>query len=155
VKSYICNLIHHIEIFTRSIAVVLILTWIPGDSNLLAQDQHFHDAPASSGELKNPYAGQASAVAAGAKLYAANCGSCHGIGGRGTGNIPALNSGATQSAPDGEVFWFITIGSVNNGMPSWNSLPERKRWHLVTYLKSLKNVAPSPQNQAANVGGRS
>ena len=94
-------------------------------SKLAAQDAHFHNAPASSLQLKNPYSGQAAAVEAGAKLYAMNCGSCHGINGRGTGNIPALSRGATQSAPDGEVFWFITSGSVNNGMPSWQVCP---RW---------------------------
>jgi glucose/arabinose dehydrogenase len=80
-----------------------------------------------------------------------NCGSCHGIGGRGTGNIPALSQGATQSAPDGEVFWFITTGSVNNGMPAWGGLPEQKRWQIVTYLKSLKNSSSVKANVAAPV----
>ncbi|MFY9910596.1 MAG: c-type cytochrome [Candidatus Sulfotelmatobacter sp.] len=151
-KSRISHLVHSIQIFLGSIAALMIL-WIPAAQSLLAQDQHFHDAPTSSSEVKNPYADQASAVAAGAKLYAANCGSCHGIAGRGTGNIPALNSGATQSAPDGEVFWFITTGSTKNGMPSWNGLAERKRWQLVTYLKSLTKSARARPNQAANVRG--
>ena len=99
-------------------------------SPLTAQDAHFHNAPTSSTALKEPVCGEAAAVAAGAKLYATNCGSCHGINGRGTGNIPALSRGATESAPDGEVFWFITTGSVNNGMPSWASLPERNDGRL-------------------------
>src|SRR5271157_574860 len=86
-------------------------------SSLSAQDTHFHNAPVSSFQLKNPYAGQKAADADGSRLYATNCGSCHGIAGRGTGNIPALFQGPTQSALDGEVFWFITTGSVNNGMP--------------------------------------
>jgi mono/diheme cytochrome c family protein len=110
-------------------------------SIVIAQDAHFHNAPASSNQLKNPYAGQATAAAAGSRLYAANCGSCHGIKGRGTGNIPPLSEGPTQSASDGEVFWFITTGAVDNGMPSWASLPERQRWQIVTYLKSLKGPA--------------
>jgi glucose/arabinose dehydrogenase len=114
---------------------------------LAAQDAHFHNAPASSVQLKNPYAGQQTAVAAGLRLYETNCGSCHGIGARGTGNIPALSQGPSQSAADGEVFWFITTGSVNNGMPSWASLPEQKRWQIVTYLKSLQN---SPSAQKTN-----
>jgi len=60
--------------------------------------------------------------------------------------------------PDGEVFWFITTGSVNNGMPSWASLPEQKRWQIITYLKSLKNsrsakktASASPEAMPANV----
>ncbi len=105
-------------------ATVCTTLWIFSASGLAAQDAHFHNAPTSSSQQKNPYAGQTAAVAAGAKFYATNCGSCHGINGRGTGNIPALARGATQGAPDGEVFWFITTGSVNNGMPSWATLPE-------------------------------
>jgi len=119
-------------------------------SMLLAQDAHFHNAPASSKQLKNPYAGQQAAVTAGSKLYAANCGSCHGIKGRGTGNIPPLAHGPTQSAPDGEVFWFITTGSVDNGMPAWASLPEQKRWQIITYLKSLKTATSAPANDSAS-----
>src|SRR5258708_6528848 len=133
-------------------------TWIFPSARLAAQDAHFHTAPTSSVQLKNPYAGQPAAVAAGSKLYTMNCGSCHGIKGRGTGNIPALSKGPTQSVPDGEVFWFITTGSVNNGMPAWASLPEQKRWQIVTYLKSLKNspntqktASASPEEKPANV----
>jgi len=110
-------------------------------SIVIAQDAHFHNAPASSNRLKNPYAGQPAAAAAGSRVYATNCGSCHGIKGRGTGSIPPLSEGPTQSASDGEVFWFITTGAVDNGMPSWASLPARQRWQIVTYLKSLKGPA--------------
>ena len=106
-----------------------------------AQDAHFHNAPTSTARQPNPLAGQPAAVSAGAKLYTANCAGCHGASGQGTGNIPALSQGPTQSAPDGEVLWFITTGSVANGMPAWGSLPEEQRWQIVSYLKSLKNSA--------------
>ena len=129
---------------TAAMASILLIWPV---SRLVAQDTHFHNAPVSSSQLKNPYAGEKAAATAGSRLYAMNCGSCHGIGGRGTGNIPALSQGPTQTAPNGEVFWFITTGSVNNGMPAWGSLSEQKRWQIVTYLKSLKN-SPS-----ANIKG--
>ncbi len=58
--------------------------------------------------------------------------------------MPALSQGPTQSASDGEIFWFITTGAVDKGMPSWSTLSERQRWQLVSYLKSLKN-SPSAQ----------
>jgi glucose/arabinose dehydrogenase len=116
-------------------------------SPISAQDAHFHNAPSSSSQLKNPDAGQSAAVGAGSKLYATHCASCHGAAGRGTGNIPVLYRGATQTAPDGEVFWFITTGSVDNGMPSWQQLPEKQRWQLVAYLKSLKNSSVARQVQ--------
>jgi len=121
-------------------AISAILLNLPA-SMLIAQDARFHNAPASSNQLKNPYAGQPTGAAVGSRLYATNCGSCHGIKGRGTGNIPPLSEGPTQSASDGEIFWFITTGSVNNGMPAWASLSERQRWQIVTYLKSIKGPA--------------
>src|SRR3981189_1928640 len=127
-------------------AAVCAITWIFPSARLAAQDAHFHNAPTSSVQLKNPYAGQPAALAAGSKLYTMNSGSCHGIRGRGTGNIPALSEGPTQSVPDGEVFWFITTGSVNNGMLSCASLPEQKRWQIITYLKSLKNSKNTPKS---------
>lgn len=123
------------------IAVISAIAFRFPASMLMAQDAHFHDAPASSNELKNPYAGQPTAAATGSRAYATNCGSCHGIKGRGTGSIPPLSEGPTQSASDGEVFWFITTGAVDKGMPSWASLPARQRWQIVTYLKSLKGPA--------------
>jgi len=132
------------------IAAVCALPLIFPASRLAAQDAHFHNAPPSSYQTKNPYAGQQAAVVAGSRLYAMNCGTCHGIKGRGTGNIPALSHGPAQSASDGEVFWFITTGSVNNGMPSWASLPQQERWQLVTYLKSLKNSPSAEKADAAS-----
>jgi mono/diheme cytochrome c family protein len=120
------------------IAAISAIAFCFSASMPLAQDAHFHNAPASSNQLKNPGASQPTAAAAGARLYATNCGACHGIKGRGTGNIPPLSEGPTQSASDGEVFWFITTGAADKGMPAWGTLPERQRWQIVTYLKSLK-----------------
>ena len=62
--------------------------------------------------------------------------------------MPSLSRAAVQSAPDGEVFWFITKGSVDNGMPSWASLSEQKRWQIVSYIKSLKNAKPAKTDAA-------
>jgi glucose/arabinose dehydrogenase len=117
----------------------------------LAQTASFHNAPGSAAQTKNPVAGQAAAIDAGKKLYSQNCASCHGAGGEGTGNIPALKSGPTQSAKDGEVFWFITKGSVDNGMPAWAGLAETKRWQIVSYLKAMKTAGAATPAAAAAV----
>jgi glucose/arabinose dehydrogenase len=101
-----------------------------------AQTTRFHDAPQSASEMKNPDAGKKDAADAGAKLYAANCAACHGPSGRGSGNLPALATGPVQSANDGEIFWFITNGKQDSGMPAWGQLPEQQRWQIVTFLKS-------------------
>jgi glucose/arabinose dehydrogenase/cytochrome c5 len=131
------------------IAIVCAIPLIFAASCLIAQDAHFHNAPAASAQLKNPYAGQDAAVAVGAKLYATNCASCHGASGQGTGNVPPLTEGAIRTAPDGEVFWFITTGSIKNGMPPWNALPEEQRWQIVSYLKTLKNTPGGGRAPAA------
>ena len=123
-----------------SIAIVAFAFFL-STSRLAAQDAHFHNAPVSSAGKKNPFAGQPDAVAAGSKLYPIYCAACHGPNGQGTGNIPPVSQGPSQTAPDGEVFWFITTGSVSNGMPAWGSLSEQQRWQIISFLKSLKNSA--------------
>src|SRR5271156_6403788 len=101
-------------------------------------DTKFHNAPASAQATKNPYEGQDAAVLAGKQLYARNCLSCHGKLGKGTGNVPSLVDGKLNSVAPGEVFWFITRGDKDNGMPSWASLPVRQRWQVVSYVKSME-----------------
>lgn len=125
-------------------------------SSIGAQNGSFHDAPASVGQMTNPLAGQAAAVQAGQKLYAGSCANCHGAGGAGNGNVPALTDDPTQSASDGEIFWYITKGDLNNGMPSWASLPEQQRWQVITFVRTLRTgamaPAPSSASAAASVG---
>ncbi len=123
--------------------------------SLKAQNARFHDAPASAADSKNPYAGQKPAAEAGAKLYAANCAACHGQKGQGTGNIPALAGGPAESANDGELFWFITNGDLNNGMPSWKQLPEQARWQLVTFIKSNSWSSVPSAASTPGAGGES
>ncbi|WP_229679089.1 PQQ-dependent sugar dehydrogenase [Dyella caseinilytica] len=99
----------------------------------------------------NPYQGQPAAISAGGQLYAAHCASCHGGSGQGSGNIPGLAHGATQQATDGALFWFITRGAVNNGMPSWAALPAQQRWQIVAYLKTLPTAKAVPVQQTAAI----
>ena len=54
--------------------------------------------------------------------------------GKGTGNVPSLVDAKLDSVKPGEVFWFITRGDKDNGMPSWAALPVRQRWQIVTYV---------------------
>src|SRR6202166_2690188 len=107
----------------------------------------FHNAPASVKTAKNPYDGEESRLA-GQKLYARNCLSCHGKQGKGTGNVPSLVDGKLDSATPGEVFWFITKGSKDNGMPSWSFLQVKQRWQLVTFVKSMKASDNSTETSA-------
>jgi glucose/arabinose dehydrogenase len=111
-------------------------------------DTKFHNAPASAQATKNPYEGDATAIQAGRRLYARNCLSCHGKLGKGTGNVPSLVGGKLDSVTPGEVFWFITRGDKDNGMPSWAQLPVKQRWQIVTYVKSMAASQPAQQASA-------
>ena len=104
------------------------------------QHAPFHGAPASAEAMRNPYAGQQ--IESAGTAYEARCAKCHGVNGDGTGNIPSLANGAAQSASDGEVFWYITKGDVDNGMPSWQSLPEKERWQIVSFIRVLGGAKP-------------
>ena len=106
----------------------------------LPQTTNFHHAPASAAAMKNPFGGRVPANAK--QLYKASCSQCHGQDANGTGNVPSLAHGPSQSASDGELFWFITKGDVNNGMPAWDALPKKERWAIVSYVKSL-GTAPA------------
>lgn len=95
-------------------------------------------APAEAKALKNPEKGTAQ------KSAEINCASCHGKSGKGNGPAAAaLNpkpadwtSARVQSQTDGEIFWKITNG--RGAMPPWKHLPEKERWELVNYIRTLK-----------------
>ena len=110
--------------------------------SLRAQNKDFHDAPASSKRLKDPYAPSQNVLATGHELFHHYCARCHGESAQGSGNIPSLVDGGMETVTPGEVFWFITKGSPQNGMPSWAKLPKKVRWEIVTYVKSLGGSAP-------------
>jgi glucose/arabinose dehydrogenase len=99
-------------------------------------DTKFHNAPASTQATKNPYEGQAAAAQAGQRLYGLYCLSCHGKLGKGSGNVPSLVDGKLDGVKTGEIFWFITRGDKDNGMPSWATLPAKQRWQVITYVTS-------------------
>jgi len=104
---------------------------------LEAADNPFHGAPASAKTTKNPLAGQQAAIDAGKTVYARNCLSCHGKTMKGTGNVPSLIDGKLKGVTEGEIFWFVTKGDKDNGMPSWAFMPEEKRWQVVSYLEAV------------------
>ena len=105
-----------------------------------AQNPSFHNAPASARAMTNPYAGQPADSAKSA--YHVRCANCHGENGEGMGNVPALASGGTQSASDGELFWYITKGDAGNGMPSWETLSPQERWQIVSFIRVLGGSKP-------------
>ena len=105
-------------------------------TTLTAQSTMFHNAPASASTVKNPFSGDVQAAAGGKKLYAQNCAQCHGNNLQGMGPAPTLLSPSVKNAKAGELFWFVTTGDLNKGMPSWSQLPKQQRWQIVEFLES-------------------
>jgi glucose/arabinose dehydrogenase/cytochrome c5 len=124
----------------------LVVLWLLFPVAVMQAQNPFKDVPASAKATKNPLAGQQSAIEAGKTLYARNCLSCHGKALQGTGNVPSLVDGKLKGVTAGEIFWFITKGSPDNGMPPWGFLPEEKRWQIVSYVEAMasgKATAPA------------
>src|ERR1035437_9661035 len=104
-------------------------------------------APASADTIKNPLKDNIKAADEGKKLYAQNCGVCHGDKGRGDGIAAAgLNpkpadhtSEKVQKQSDGAIFWKMTAGRPP--MASYaTTLSVVQRWQLVNYIRTLKKA---------------
>ena len=91
----------------------------------------------------------ATAIVHGARLFAANCVSCHGQEGHGDG--PAAQSDPLRPADltaehfwahsDGELYWYISNGfeapEGGRAMPGYNGvLSSEARWDLIDYLRA-------------------
>lgn len=102
----------------------------------MQHDLHW-TAPASATTRPNPLAGNAEAVKGGKKLFKRYCSSCHGPKGFGLGRAANLQSVDVQIESDGVLFWKITNGDLDYGMPSFSGLPQLERWQIVLYLHKL------------------
>jgi len=144
--------------FVKDAFAIFALTAFLFVSWSIAQDPNFHNAPTSTKQLRNPYKDGPKAARAGKLIYQRYCAKCHGQNGEGTGNVPSLAKGPAQSAEEGEVFWYITHGDLNNGMPSWAALPKPQRWQIISYVKALPNSqalsASARPSQASDAGSK-
>jgi mono/diheme cytochrome c family protein len=98
-------------------------------------------APAEAKATKNPVKGSGNAK----KNIETNCVTCHGPGGKGDGPAAAAlpppkpadwTSAKVQSESDGELFWKIANG--RGAMPPWKHLPDKDRWEIINYIRTLK-----------------
>jgi mono/diheme cytochrome c family protein len=125
------------RVSTSFIAAVVTAVFIGTGASAWAQGPW--EAPAAEKAKKSP----GGTVANGKKLAETNCVSCHGASGKGDGPAAAaLNpkpadwtSPKVQGESDGSLFWKISNG--RGPMPPWKHLPDKDRWDLVAYVKSL------------------
>jgi mono/diheme cytochrome c family protein len=108
---------------------------------------------AEAAKLKNPVRADASSIAAGKKLYDAQCAACHGSAGRGDGKGGmALNpkpSDLTDAewkhgSTDGALFVAVRDGVEKTGMRGYASrMTPNDIWHVVNYVRTLSKLASS------------
>ena len=104
--------------------------------------------PATADQEKNPFAGDAKAVAAGKELFTKNCQRCHGAAGKGDGpdadpdsmqdmDLTVARRAARNS--DGVVFYKAWNGRTKPKMPAFSSkLTKDEVWQIVTYVQTLR-----------------
>jgi len=97
-----------------------------------------------------------SAIADGARLFAAHCAACHGGNGEGsmTGSavaVPSLVRHAARPRP-GELYWWIAHGRGGTAMPSFSPpLASDDIWSIVQFLHALSDAAEFAGNHGGTV----
>ncbi|MEP6714189.1 MAG: PQQ-dependent dehydrogenase, methanol/ethanol family [Terriglobia bacterium] len=98
---------------------------------------------------KNPFTGNARAIAAGKTLYSQACIACHGGDARGQ-RAPSLVSGnLAHGNADGQVFINIRGGIRGTEMPAFSQFTTDQTWQVISYLRSLTIEAPAPAVSSA------
>ncbi|MCC7125704.1 MAG: di-heme enzyme [Acidobacteria bacterium] len=109
---------------------------------------HAHHAPAQARMLISPLELTEEDLTAGSAAYRNACARCHGADGKGgvarRSSAPApsdLTSPDYRRHADGELFWVISEGIADSGMPAFKTtLDDRARWQLVAHLRQLGGV---------------
>jgi putative copper export protein/mono/diheme cytochrome c family protein/peroxiredoxin len=103
--------------------------------------------PTTYRQTSVPYV--ATSLAAGQKLFAQNCVSCHGPLGRGDGpqsaSLPVkpadLTAPHTGDHTIGDLYWWLTYGRSNGAMPAFGQqIKEDDRWDMINYVRALTNA---------------
>jgi mono/diheme cytochrome c family protein len=125
-----------------TVAVVALIGVVSSQNTSYQPDPGWRP-PAEAVTRRNPLANKPEVAAGGEKLFKRNCVECHREDGTGLVQKHAadLQLPVVQQQSDGALFWKITNGNTDRGMPSFSRLPELQRWQLVLYLRKLKSPA--------------
>lgn len=131
----------------RGLRIAFWLVWLAAAAlfaeNLSYQQDLNWQAPKEAMQRKNPLSTRPELAPGGTKLFLRNCAECHGKNGEGLKKAADLQLPVVQGQTDGTLFWKITNGNPDRGMPSFSRLPELQRWQLVLHLRTL----PFPQER--------
>lgn len=127
------------QVLPMAILIACLSNWLLGQNPSYEPDPHWH-APAKAARRANPLSESRELSAGGKKLFLRECAECHGPEGSGirTKHSADLRAPVVQFLSDGALFWKITNGDPRRGMPSFSRLPEKQRWQLVLFLRTLR-----------------
>lgn len=127
------------RIITSTFVVLAFLSILMAQNPAYKSDATWQ-APDIAVTRPNPLARNTGAVPGGKKLFLRHCAECHGPDGTGMfkKHSADFHLPEVQQQTDGTLFWKITNGNTDHGMPSFSKLPELERWQLVLYLRTLK-----------------
>jgi mono/diheme cytochrome c family protein len=101
--------------------------------------------------LNSPIEATSENLAAGAKLYGANCAMCHGASDAKESNVakglyikaPQLAKDGVEDDPVGQTYFKIAHGYRMTPMPAFSkSLSETQIWQLALFLKNMDKLPP-------------
>jgi mono/diheme cytochrome c family protein len=108
--------------------------------------------PTDAADQKNPFAGDAKAVASGKELFKKSCQKCHGPGGKGDGpdadpdamqDMDLTNPKRGARNPDGVVFYKAWNGRAKPKMPAVkDDLTKDQLWQIVSFVQTLREKSP-------------
>jgi putative copper export protein/mono/diheme cytochrome c family protein len=82
----------------------------------------------------------AESIATGMEIYREHCAACHGVRGAGGGASapPPLTAPPSSRRHAGDLFWLVTHGMPERGMPAFGTrLDEARRWDVINFIRAL------------------
>lgn len=136
------------QVRVRAIVGSLLLGGVAAGATVLQHPAEPHRHPEGQ-KIDSPVAATDESIARGRRLYALYCRQCHGVEGKGDGDmahaggVPAdfTDEPWQHGSSPGEVFLVIRDGVSADMQPYGERLQEDDLWHLVNFVRSLSPTA--------------
>ncbi len=103
-------------------------------------------------KVRNPIPMTEESVMKGKELYEKHCIACHGEGGKGSGTMNLVDEVWIHGDSDGEIYHVIMDGVKGTPMRAFKkALTKDMRWHLVNYIKGLKEREERKEDHKSGV----